>query len=117
LKVHLSDSNKISADYFYLTKYLSKLNISENNIEAEIKKDVAIILYDKEIYSLGKAAEFAGISKNEFMKLLREKNINIKYSIKDIEDDLDNIPQLVLKIVVSDTAPLSSLILLDRLYF
>jgi predicted HTH domain antitoxin len=55
------------------------------------------LLYDKEIYSLGKAAEFAGISKNDFMKLLRDKEINVKCSIDDIKNDLSTMPQFTLK--------------------
>ncbi|MEO8713123.1 MAG: UPF0175 family protein [Parafilimonas sp.] len=96
MKIHRSTSHKIRADYFYLCEMFIELNIPDSNIEAEVKKDIAIVLYDKEIYSLGKAAEFACISKNEFMKLLRERNINIKYSIEDIKGDLNNIPQFVL---------------------
>jgi len=73
-----------------------ELNLSDSNAEADIKKDIAALLYDKEIYSLGKAAEFAGISKNDFMKLLREKKIDIKYSIDDIKNDLSNMSQFTL---------------------
>jgi len=73
-----------------------ELNLPDSNTEADIKKDIAVLLYDKEIYSLGKATEFAGISKNDFMKLLREKKINIKYSIDDIKNDLSDMSQFTL---------------------
>lgn len=73
-----------------------ELNIPDNNIEADVKKEIALFLYDKEFYSLGKASELAGIPKTDFMKLLREKNINIKYSINDVKDDLSNLSQSML---------------------
>ena len=73
-----------------------ELNIQGNNTEADVKKEIALFLYDKEFYSLGKAAELAGITKDDFMQLLREKNIHIKYSINDVENDLNNLSQFVL---------------------
>ncbi|HEX5152381.1 MAG TPA: UPF0175 family protein [Parafilimonas sp.] len=81
---------------FYLYFVNIELNLPDSNAEPDIKKDIAVLLYDKEIYPLGKAAEFAGISKNDFMKLLREKKINIKYSIDDIKNDLSNLPEFAL---------------------
>lgn len=67
-----------------------EIDIKDKAIEADIKKEIALMLYDKEIYSLGKAAAFAELSKFEFMKLMKEKNIYIKYSIEDVKHYLDN---------------------------
>ena len=73
-----------------------ELDIPDSLIETEVKKEIALFLYDKEIFSLGKASELAGVSKTDFLKLLREKNINIKYSIEDVNDDLNNLSQFTL---------------------
>jgi predicted HTH domain antitoxin len=68
-----------------------ELNIENKAVEADIKKEIALMLYDKEIFSLGKAAAFAELSKTEFMQFMKERNVFIKYSIDDIKHDLDNI--------------------------
>ena len=73
-----------------------KLNIPDNNVEADVKKEIALFLYDKEFYSLGKASELAGITKDEFMKFLRGQNVHIKYSIDDVKDDLSNLSKSIL---------------------
>ena len=72
-----------------------ELNTSDVNVE-NVKKEIALLLYDKEFYSLGKASELAGMSKLNFMKLLREKDINIKYSIADVQGDLKSLSQFML---------------------
>ncbi|SFQ56531.1 UPF0175 family protein [Parafilimonas terrae] len=70
---------------------LIELDIKDKASEADIRKEIALILYEKEIYSLGKAAAFAGLSKDDFMKLMKTKGIYIKYSIEDVKLDLDNL--------------------------
>lgn len=73
-----------------------ELDVSDKKVESDIRKVIAFLLYDREIYSLGKASEFASVSKTDFMKLLREKNIYIKYSIDDVKNDLSNLSQSIL---------------------
>jgi len=72
-----------------------ELNIENKAVEADLKKEIALMLYDKEIFSLGKAAAFAELSKIEFMQLMKEKNIYIKYSIDDVKHDLDNLQSVL----------------------
>ncbi len=72
-----------------------EVDIKDRSLEEEVRKEIGLILYDKEIYSLGKAADFAGVSKLKFMELMRMKNIHIKYSIEDVKQDLNNIQYLM----------------------
>ena len=54
----------------------------------EIRLMLGIWLYSEKDYSLGKAAEVAGIHKVLFQKELGKRSIAQKYSVVDFEHDL-----------------------------
>ncbi|MGE5340999.1 MAG: UPF0175 family protein [Candidatus Omnitrophota bacterium] len=69
------------------------LFIALNKSEDELKKDMrifaAIKFYETGKLSIGKAAQFSGLSQWDFENLLAENNIPISYlEIEDIYDDL-----------------------------
>ncbi len=53
------------------------LSIPEEVNEIEIKMAVAAILFDKGILSSGQAAEFAGITKREFIETVGKYGVSI----------------------------------------
>lgn len=56
--------------------------------EAEMRLEIAIVLYRSKRYSIGKSAEFAGISKMEMHKELAERKIPLNITIEDVKNDL-----------------------------
>ena len=64
---------------------LSRANITEQ----EFKLEIAILLYQKEILSMGKAAEFSGIPKLIFQKELAKREIPVSYDYQEFQKDLE----------------------------
>lgn len=61
---------------------------------ADLKKELALVLYQQNKISFGKARELAGLNVWAFQQLLGERNIPINYYIDDLEDDLRNLGKL-----------------------
>ncbi|MDG6898475.1 MAG: UPF0175 family protein [Nitrososphaerota archaeon] len=55
---------------------------------AETKMDIAADRYVKGKASLGRAAEISGVSPWEFLDELRRRNVGLKYSIADAEEEV-----------------------------
>lgn len=63
---------------------LAKANIKPNELLIEL----AVYLYDKGQYSMGKAKGLAGLDLISFQKELAKRNVYIKYGLEDLEQDL-----------------------------
>lgn len=59
--------------------------------EQDLMLDLAIALYQRKLYSLAKAARFAGMNRIEFQHVLAEKHIAIEY---DLQIDLQSLQSL-----------------------
>ena len=55
--------------------------------EEEMRLEIAIILYKSKRFSIGKAADFAGISKMGMHRVLAERKIPLNISPEDVESD------------------------------
>jgi predicted HTH domain antitoxin len=62
--------------------------------EAELLQELAILLYQREKLSLGRAAELAGMKKMDFNHLLAVRGIPMHYDLKDLERDLATLRDL-----------------------
>jgi predicted HTH domain antitoxin len=69
---------------------LQQMNLSEDGFRVE----VATLLYDREVLSMGQAIRFSGLDRIAFQKALANRKIAIKYTIEDLEEDLLNLRQL-----------------------
>lgn len=56
--------------------------------KADLMLDIAVALYQRKIYSLAKAARFAGLNRLEFQKVLSERQVSIHY---DLQTDLETL--------------------------
>jgi len=73
---------------------LEKEGKSED-IAKEIKRAIAVNMFQRKVISLGKATEFAGMSRTEFVGLLKEYNIPAyEYREKDYKVDQKRIKNL-----------------------
>ncbi len=61
------------------------LNLPEEVNENDVKMSVAAILFEKGILSSGQAAEFAGITKREFIETVGKFGVSI---FSETEEDL-----------------------------
>ncbi|WP_293567099.1 UPF0175 family protein [Phaeodactylibacter sp.] len=56
---------------------------------------IAVALYQREILSLGKAADFAGLHRMAFQAALYEQKVPINYSVEDLEADLNALDRIL----------------------
>lgn len=66
----------------------------KGDMRNELKKELAVHLYEEKILSLGNAIKLSGLSFIEFHNLLGERKIPRHYDISDLEKDLENIGKL-----------------------
>ena len=57
----------------------------------ELLIELAVHFYDSERFTMGQARKFANLDQISFQKELAKRNVYIKYSIEDLEDDLKTI--------------------------
>jgi predicted HTH domain antitoxin len=62
--------------------------------EAELKLEVAIVLYKREKISAGKAAEWLGINLIEFRRELGKRGLSINYDVEDLQADIETLRAL-----------------------
>jgi predicted HTH domain antitoxin len=62
--------------------------------EGEIKQEIAIMLFQKEKFTLAQASRFAQMHRVAFQHLLASRHIPIHYGVEDLEQDLENLQAL-----------------------
>lgn len=67
---------------------LISVKLPRKELERELKLELAVILYQREALSLGKAAKLAGITKREFLEELAKRGIPRHYTEKELKEDL-----------------------------
>ena len=60
----------------------------------EIKKELALILFQQQKISFGKAKELAGLNMWSFQQLLGDRGIDMHYDVEDFDQDLQNLEKL-----------------------
>lgn len=59
--------------------------------EEELRKEIAIMLYEQGRLSTGKASQFAGMNKILFMKELAKRSIPVTYDEEELIRDLNTL--------------------------
>ena len=63
-----------------------------------LKKSLAILSFTSKQVSLGKAAELAGMTLNDFIHLLTQNNIpSVEYTMEHLEQDLEGVKEVIRK--------------------
>lgn len=63
--------------------------------ESELKLEIAILLFQQQRLSLGKASELAQINRFQFEQILKDRKIPAyTYDVEDLEIDLKNLQEL-----------------------
>lgn len=77
-----------------LTFEVSRSLLETNNLnKADVKLEVAIVLFQKKLYSLGKASEYAGLHASQFQKELASRQIPLHYDVEDYRHDINLLDQ------------------------
>lgn len=76
------------------------IEISDNILEKlsvtpeEVRLEIAVALYEKEIFTLEQASKLAGRDQLRFQQILGERHIPMHYSKEDFEEDLKTLSEL-----------------------
>ena len=62
--------------------------------EAELRQEIAVLLFEREKLTLGQASRLAGMSQLQFQHLLASRQIPVHYDVSDFEDDLATLREL-----------------------
>ncbi len=62
--------------------------------EDEMKREIAVMLFEKEKLTLAQASRFAGMNRIAFQHLLASRQIPMHYGIEDFEQDINNLRQM-----------------------
>ncbi len=64
---------------------------ASNMTENELLKEIAIMLFQQDKISLGKASDLAKMNRINFQKLLTKRKINLHYDVVDFQEDLQEL--------------------------
>lgn len=67
---------------------LTSIKIPKKELEKELKINLAVVLYQKDAISLGKARKLADMNKWEFLEELGKRKIPRHYTEKELGEDL-----------------------------
>lgn len=62
--------------------------------EEQVKQELAVALFERQVISLARAATLAGMSRIEFQRLLADRHVPIHYDLSDFAEDVENLRQL-----------------------
>jgi predicted HTH domain antitoxin len=62
--------------------------------EAELLKEIAVLLYEKDRLTLGQASKLARTSQLQFQHVLASRGIPVHYGVADFEQDLTTLKDL-----------------------
>jgi predicted HTH domain antitoxin len=62
--------------------------------EAELKQEIAVMLFQKEKLTLGQASNLAEMNQFQFQNLLANRQIPLHYDLEDLDADLKTLRKL-----------------------
>ena len=62
--------------------------------EAELKQEIAVMLFQKEKLTLGQASRLAGMNQLQFQHLLASRQIPVHYNVEDFEADIKTLREI-----------------------
>lgn len=68
---------------------LYSLGIDKSHLEYFIKKNFLLELYREGRISLGRMAALLGLSKVEMLKVMKDSNMPLNYSVSELDEDIE----------------------------
>lgn len=62
--------------------------------EAEMRQEVAVLLFEKEKVTLAQSSRLAGMGQLQFQQLLASRGIPVHYDVEDFAEDLQTLQRL-----------------------
>lgn len=62
--------------------------------EAEMRQEIAVMLFEKDKLTLAQASRFAGMHRVAFQHLLASRHIPVHYDVEDFEQDIQNLREM-----------------------
>lgn len=62
--------------------------------EAEMRQEIAVMLFQKEKLTLAQASRVAGMHRIAFQHLLASRQISVHYGVEDFEQDIKNLREM-----------------------
>lgn len=62
--------------------------------EAEMKQEIAVMLFQKKKLTLAQASRFAQTNRIAFQHLLASRQIPVHYDVQDFEEDITNLREM-----------------------
>lgn len=62
--------------------------------EAEMRQEIAVMLFQKEKLTLAQASRFAGIHRIAFQHLLASRHIPMHYGVEDFQQDIKSLREM-----------------------
>lgn len=67
---------------------LHSLKLPGKTLQRELLKLLAVKLYDKGALGLGKASELCGVTRTEFLHILKEEDVFLNYDNEELDRDM-----------------------------
>ena len=74
-----------------LTLHIPDADPHNRALTADIRREIALLMYRHQTYSLGQAARFAGMPYVHFQQLLSDRGIEVNYDEADFLADLETL--------------------------
>lgn len=62
--------------------------------EAELRQEIAVLLFQRDKLTLAQASRFAHLSGLQFQHVLASRQISVHYDVADFEEDLQTLQRL-----------------------
>lgn len=62
--------------------------------EAEMRQEIAVMLFQKEKLTLAQASRFAAMNRIAFQHLLASRQIPVHYDVEDFEQDIKSLQEM-----------------------
>lgn len=61
--------------------------------DAELRLEIAVMLFQQERFTLGQASRFAAINQLQFQRLLADRHIPLHYDVAELREDMESLKQ------------------------
>ncbi len=61
--------------------------------EAEMLREIAVLLFRMERFTLGQASRFAGMNQLDFQRLLASRRISLHYDVAELREDFKSLEE------------------------
>lgn len=62
--------------------------------EDELRREIAVLLFQKEKLTLGQGSRLAGMSQLQFQHLLASRQVPLHYDVSEFEEDMKTLKEL-----------------------